>query len=161
QAQLTLEAQPVNDPPISSGEYNVMDLAQDGMLELDLDDLFDDMDSELSYHVSSDDLSFAINGSILTIIPRDGYVGIGYLQVTASDEETEVNATISVRVLENAAGGEIAPAAASAPPGAYLAMAFGALIAVAAVALAVSELKHRRSDKDMLSHVDEISLQPA
>lgn len=88
----------VNDLPYVSGSLSNLD--EDGSFSLDINTLFDDIDSEsLTYEVESKPDWMTHSGNNLSGTPSNDDVGIGELTIIASDQGGSVSATFEFEIL--------------------------------------------------------------
>ena len=96
---LELQVMPVNDPPTRSEVIADQSILEDSDLELDMDDHFIDIDSELFFTVDElDDIDLSFDGSELLVSPHSDWNGTRYVFVTASDLEYSITDTFLLTV---------------------------------------------------------------
>ena len=97
--ELDLEVVPVNDPPTRSFPMADRTILEDNSLELDLDEHFNDIDSELIFTAEEvADLELVFTGPEMTISPGPDWFGSRYVFITASDLEYSVTDTFLLTI---------------------------------------------------------------
>lgn len=92
---------PVNDAPVMLQAVDELSFSEDATYEIDLDELFYDVDSQLSYSGSSNaylDITVDTVDNVVDVVPVANWYGVSEISLTATDGEFEVTKTITCLV---------------------------------------------------------------
>ena len=92
--------QPVNDPPSIIQDISQITIQEDFSYSIALDDVFEDVDSDLLFQAITDTsaISIAIGNNNLDIIPMENWYGESELIIIFSDDEFIDSVLINISV---------------------------------------------------------------